>query len=314
MTPPDWRLPGGVNASLWRYAHTPRLAEDEDDYFRDHPLFEADARALDERFVEPGRLIDLGCGAGRLSLRFARRGFSVMAIDLSRPMLEVVGTKARREGVRLDRAEANLCRLGVRDAQFDYAISMFSTLGMIRGASARRRALAEAYRVLKPGGRLALHAHNLWLNLGDRQGRAWLWRQAWQALLGHSDIGDRRMTYRGVPDMEVHLYRWRELKRELLGAGFRIDEVLPIDTVTARPIAAPRLWHGLRAGGWIVFATRDAGRRRPPRWCLGGAPGVGSAAACGRDEVGDAALPRRGPTARGGAGGGRVGRREPGGS
>ncbi len=92
---------------------------------------------------------------------------------------------------------------------------MFSTLGMIRGREARRRALAEACRILRPGGRLALHAHNLWLNLRDRQGRAWLLQQAYRAVFAREDLGERRMTYRGIPGMRVHLYRWGELKREL---------------------------------------------------------------------------------------------------
>ena len=64
------------------------------------------------------------------------------------------------------------------------------------------------------------------------------------------------MTYRGIPGMQVHLYRWGELKRALNGAGFRIDEVIPLDEVTAEPIRWPRMLHNLRAGGWIVFASR----------------------------------------------------------
>src|SRR3954453_3793974 len=55
-TPPSWRLPQGVNASLWQYAHTQRLADDEDALFQNHPLFEADSQALDARFAEPGPL------------------------------------------------------------------------------------------------------------------------------------------------------------------------------------------------------------------------------------------------------------------
>ena len=47
--PPAWRLPQGVNAPLWEYANTPRLAAEEDAYFADNPLFEADAEALDSR-------------------------------------------------------------------------------------------------------------------------------------------------------------------------------------------------------------------------------------------------------------------------
>jgi SAM-dependent methyltransferase len=257
--PPSWRLPEGVNSALWEYAHTPRLADEEDLYFRGHPLFVADVAALEARFTAPGPLIDLGCGAGRLAVRFARQGFPVVAVDLSLAMLQAVGRKARAEGLSIGRVVANLCRLGcIPDATFAYALSMFSTLGMIRGPAARRQALAEACRLLRPGGRLALHAHNLWLNLRNPQGRRWLLGQMGKHLLGHPDVGDRRMTYRGIPGMEVHLYRWPELRRELRMAGLRIDEVLPIDAEHSRPIAAPWLAHGLRAGGWIVFASRPA--------------------------------------------------------
>lgn len=257
--PPAWRLPQGVNTSLWEYVHTPRLAAEEDAYFSGHPLFEADAEALDARFRTPGRLVDLGCGAGRHAIRFARRGFDVVAIDLARPMLDVVGRKAEDAGTRLLTVQANLCHLGCLPSEtFDYATSMFSTLGMIRGRESRRQALSETARLLKPGGRLALHAHNIWLNLRDPQGRRWLLGQLPRLLRGPEEFGDRRMTYRGIPGMEVHLFRWRELSRDLDGAGLRIDEVIPLDEVTAAPIANPRRLPSLRAGGWLVFATRCA--------------------------------------------------------
>ena len=258
-TPPAWRLPEGVNASLWHYTHSERLAIDEDDYFRGHTLFRADARALDARFSEPGPLIDLGCGAGRLSIHFARKQFPVVAVDLSGPMLRTVRLKAYAERLNVDLIRANLCRLGcVPDGSFAYAISMFSTLGMIRGAAARDRALSEAFRILRPGGRLALHAHNIFLNLRDPEGRRWLLGQGWRALRGRPGVGDRRMTYRGIPSMEVHLYTWPELRRSIRAAGFRIDEVLPIDAVRAEPIRWPGFAQSIRAGGWIVFATRPS--------------------------------------------------------
>ena len=255
--PPAWRLPQGVDAPLWEYTHTSRLAAEEDAYFADHPLFQADERALDERFVEPGRLVDLGCGAGRHAIRFGGRGFTVTAVDLSRPMLEMVGSKATEQGIELATVQSNLCRLGCfPDRVFDYALSMFSTLGMIRGREPRRRALAEAGRILRPGGRMALHVHNFWLNLRNRQGRSWLCSQAWPALFDRANLGDRGMNYRGIPGMKVHLYRWGELKRELRGAGFQIQEVLPLDEVSAAAIDAPWFAQSLRAGGWIVFAVK----------------------------------------------------------
>jgi SAM-dependent methyltransferase len=255
--PPAWRLPDGVDAALWQYTHTPRLAADEDAYFEGHALFQADEQILDERFTVPGRLADLGCGAGRHSIRFAKRGFSVTAVDLSHSMLNVVGLKAGSAGIELSRVQANLCRLGcVPNQSFDYAISMFSTMGMIRGRDARRRALGESRRILRPGGRFALHLHNLWLNLRNPQGRTWLLGHGANVVARRVELGDRRMDYRGINGMYVHLYRWSELRRDLRRAGFRIDEVIPLDEVSAEPIRMPWLAHQLRAGGWIVFARR----------------------------------------------------------
>ena len=255
--PPGWRLPPGVNASLWQYAHTPRLAAEEDDYFLDHPLFWRDAVEVDARFTEPGRVVDLGSGVGRHALRMATRGFPTVAVELSPSMLAEVGRKAERMGVTVGRVRANLCRLRCfTDGTFDYALSMFSTLGMIRGAAARRQALAEAARIVRPGGRLALHAHNLWLNLRSKEGRKWLLGRLPQIVLGHETAGDRRMTYRRVPGMEVHLYRWGELRREVRAAGLRIEEVVKLDEVTAMPIPRPWLLHPIRAGGWLLFCRK----------------------------------------------------------
>jgi SAM-dependent methyltransferase len=250
-------MPQGVDPPLWEYTHTPRLAAEEEAYFADHPMFEVDSRVLDARFVDPGRIVDLGCGTGRHALRFAARGFSVTAIDLARPMLEMVSLRAGELGQDILCVEANLCRLGCfSDQSFDYALSMFSTLGMIRGPESRRRALGEAARILKRGGRLALHAHNFWLNLRDPQGRKWLLSQVSQFVRDRSLFGDRRMTYRGIHGMRVHLYRWGELRGALGSAGFLIDEVVALDEVSAKPIQRAWLAHGFRAGGWIVFCRR----------------------------------------------------------
>jgi SAM-dependent methyltransferase len=172
-------------------------------------------------------------------------------------MLEVVRAKAAAEALPVACLQANLCHLTcLPDAVFGYAVSLFSTLGMVRGPTMRQRALAESARILRPGGRLALHVHNIWVNARTNEGRGWMLRQAIKAWRGDEGAGDRRMLYRGIPGMEVHLYRWKELRTSLEHAGLSIDEVLSLDAMTADPIRHPWLIGRVRAGGWIVFARK----------------------------------------------------------
>ena len=207
----------------------------------------------------PARLIDLGCGAGRHAIRFAGRGFDVVAVDLSGPCSRPSTARRTCAGTsRCSPLQANVCRLGCFPADtFDYALSMFSTLGMIRGRPARRRALSEAFRILRPGGRLALHVHNLWLNLRDPQGRMWLLGQFSRALLSRDRV--RRPPHdlprhprHGGPPLPLGRAQARASCRRVC----RSTRSIPLEDVTYQPISHPWLLHRFRAGGWMIFARK----------------------------------------------------------
>jgi ubiquinone/menaquinone biosynthesis C-methylase UbiE len=253
---PDWQLPKGMTRGLWEYAQSEHIAYDYDEFFAFNSLFDFDAEVIDRHLVKPGLVADLGCGTGRAIVRLARRGFPCLAVDLSQYMLEVVGDKADEESLPIWRVQANMTQMGwLRDASIDYCLSLFSTLGMVRGRPSRQRVLQEVRRILKPGGLLVLHVHNWWFNLMDAHGRASIARSLARRLWNRDEeLGDRFFDYRGIPNMFLHLYTHRELTGDLRLAGLRIKEMIPLALTRDRALARPWWFGRLRANGWIVVA------------------------------------------------------------
>lgn len=56
-------------------------------------------------------LLDLACGTGELSVRFAKEGFNVTGVDLSSDMLSVAQAKSQEEGLSLSFFEQNMTQL-----------------------------------------------------------------------------------------------------------------------------------------------------------------------------------------------------------
>ena len=250
---PDWRLPPGVCRALWEYAQDHHIAADYDEYFAHNSLFEFDQAVLERHFRQPGLMVDLGCGTGRLLVPFARRGFGALAVDLSTEMLHVVQDKADEDDLDIDCLQANLVELNcLADGIADYCILMFSTLGMIEGHTHRLRVLQHVHRLLKPGGLFIVHVHNRWYNLFDPQGRLWLLQNGWDALRGRCDWGDRIGDYRGIPNMFLHVFTRREFTRLLRSAGFRLKEVISLNTTRQHALEYPWFLGRLRANGWIA--------------------------------------------------------------
>jgi SAM-dependent methyltransferase len=101
-----------------------------------------------------GRLLEVGVGTGRVALPLHRRGRAIVGVDLSPPMLERYRAKAAAEGLPPPAVlRADVTRLPFGDARFQAVIEAH----LLHLVPAWERALAEARRVLAPGGVL-LHA------------------------------------------------------------------------------------------------------------------------------------------------------------
>jgi len=256
--PPQWRLPAGISRGLWDYVHSDHIAEDYDAYFSHNRLFEFDEqvvlRHVDARNLRGGVAADLGCGTGRAVVALARHGLRGIAIDLSRAMLAIVRNKSVQSNLAIDCVQANLVELDcIDDNSVDVAVSLFSTLGMIRGRDNRQRALQHTRRILRQHGILVLHVHNFWYNLRDPAGPWWLIKNVLRSmLLRDIEAGDKFFDYRGVPNMFLHVFTPRELRSALRQADFQIVELIPLDARRHRALRWPWCFGRLRANGWIV--------------------------------------------------------------
>ncbi|WP_242440901.1 class I SAM-dependent methyltransferase [Streptomyces sp. CB02923] len=111
------------------------------------------------------RILDLGCGRGAVLLAGARRlpeGHAV-GVDLWRAADQLgnaesaTSRNAQAEGVdaRVDLRTGDLRDLPFEDGAFDVVLSSLA-IHNIKEAEGRRKAVAEAARVLRPGGRLVI--------------------------------------------------------------------------------------------------------------------------------------------------------------
>jgi O-methyltransferase/aklanonic acid methyltransferase len=117
---------------------------------------EAFERELVEQHVKPeGRLLDIGCGAGREALGFARLGFRVVGIDIAPAMIEAARANAAREGLAVAFRVQSATELDEPPGSFDGAF-WGGSYQHIPGRLLRVETLRRIRRALTPDGVLIL--------------------------------------------------------------------------------------------------------------------------------------------------------------
>ncbi len=116
------------------------------------------AEAIDAALLEAlpacaGRLLDIGCGTGGLLERVAGRIAEGVGVDASRDMLALARTRLAERGLsHIAVRQADMYRLPIADSTFD-AVTLQMVLHYAEDPAV---ALAEAARVLRPGGVLVI--------------------------------------------------------------------------------------------------------------------------------------------------------------
>jgi SAM-dependent methyltransferase len=219
---------------------------------------------------EGGPVLELGCGTGRVAIPVARTGVRVVGIDRSEPMLAYARRRVRRlpAALRPDLVRGDIRTLPFDDGFFSAAMAPYGILQSLTRERDLQATLAEAARVLRPGGTLGidlvpdLPAWDEYRNQTRLRGR--LGRSAGHVTLVESVRQDRSRRLTIFDQEYVELQGGRRV-RHRFSLTFR---TLPLPQMVARVekagfrvTAALGDYHGrawdLRADVWLLLAVRS---------------------------------------------------------
>lgn len=169
--------------------------------------------------VEGARALDVACGTGDLSLAIAQAtGARVIGTDFCRPMLEIAARKkiAGVEG-RIPFVEGDALRLPFADRTFEAVSIAFG----LRNLASVEGGLKELWRVLKPGGRVAVLEFSSPVIPGFRALFQFYFTRVLPRIGGA--ISGSRGAYEYLPDSVSRFPDQERLARLMRGVGF--DEV-----------------------------------------------------------------------------------------
>ncbi len=163
------------------------------------------------------KVLDLGCGNGRLSELFQGKNLDYFGVDFSERLIGIAGKKHPQLKFQV----ADALNLPFPDNFFDKVFSI-AVLHHIPSRELRLKFMIEVKRTLKPGGSLFI---TVW-KFHKIEALLLIFKSTVLKLFGLSklDFGDIMEPWGKKIKRYYHCFSGRELKRDMLEAGFRVQD------------------------------------------------------------------------------------------
>lgn len=202
------------------------------------------------KLSERSRVLDAGCGVGRLTIPIAETARYVLAVDYSSKSITLLRDNLQDAGLRnVDTVVADLLSFDMPPQEFG-AISCVSVIQHIPSEAARAELMHTLHNGLKPGGRIAVLVYR------------------WRGVIDQS-IPKEGLHTSGI---YYHAFTQRELRTIMLQAGFSMVRVcgllslpgrlisrMPAMMVWGEPFIARLHWSVKTADFLLVVAQKAAG-------------------------------------------------------
>jgi len=119
-------------------------------------LWESEEILIEKYFKLGGRILDIGCGCGRVTFPLAEKGYRAIGIDICNKMIEGARVLAKNASHIPNFFLMDARNMQFDDNSFDGAIFSFNGLSEVYGEDNRSKILKETNRVLRPEGRFIL--------------------------------------------------------------------------------------------------------------------------------------------------------------
>jgi SAM-dependent methyltransferase len=244
-----------------------------DDYLRTVPIPHPKTILKQCDFIEerlglaPGAtILDVGCGLGSHAVELTKRGFLVVGLDLSLPMLSRAADEAQDHGLKINFLHADMREMNF-DGAFDAVLCWGTTFGYFDDDT-NKLVIDRLYKALKPRGHLLLDVVNRDYVIHGQPNLVWFEGDA-SVVMEETQMNyiTSRLEVKRTVILDdgrqrdnlysLRLYSLHELGQILHLQGFRVVEV------TGRE-AHPGVFFGADSPKLIILAERRPQQAAPP--------------------------------------------------